>query len=255
MGVTVLESTCVVASEGCEANLKSSLARGLSRVTPLRDPLAIVGSGPSLSEHLDELRSWPGTLWAVNGAYDYLLDQGIVPQGFVGVDPLPGLAEYVRKAHDHSTFYMSGLCDPAVFDALKTKNVVLWFPEQTGIKFPAGLWMTGGGTTALTRAPFLAHMLGFRDLTMFGADSSFKDDDRYCYKHGTYGEDSKAPINKVMINGEGPFLTEIGLLKQVSQFGVLIQIFDGRLKFKCGGLLDAFLRAPMTNDIQNAHAA
>lgn len=243
--ITVLDSQCVVSSEGCEQNMRSALSRGLPLCTPQperTDRLAIVGSGPSVRDYLDELMGYEN-VWACNGAYGYLLSQGVVPNGFLGVDPLPGLAQYVGKAHPRTTFYLSALCDPEVFDALDGFNIEVWFPEQTGVKFPAGHWMIPGGTTGLTRAPFLARMLGFRDITIYGADSS-AEAGRYCYEHGTYNEDTKAPLNPVMINGEGPFWCELSMLKQISQFGVIAQLHP-EWKFRCGGLLAAFLRAPM----------
>lgn len=261
--ITHLDSVCVVNPEGCARNLNASLARGLPVCSPQperTDRLAVVGSGPSVRGYLDELREWSGEIWAINGAYDFLISEGIIPDGFIGVDPLPGLAEYVQGAKPETTFYLSGLCDPSVFDALEGRQVKLWFPEQESVKFPGGLWLVGGGTTALTRSPMLARMLGFRDVTIYGADSSFEES-RYCYAHGTYKEDSVAPVNWVTVNDEGPFPTEIGLLKQVSQFGVIAQGFRGKLTFRCGGLLDAFLRAPTMPEefidvmAKNAHAA
>lgn len=244
----VLDSQCVVSSEDCEQNMAHVLSRGFPLCTPQperTDALAIVGSAPSVSRYLDEIRDTPN-VWAINGAYNFLLDHGIVASGFIGVDPLPGLAQYVGRAHPRTAFYLSGLCDLSVFDALDGFNIGVWFPEQTGVKFKSGLWMVPGGTTAVTRAPFLARMLGFRDITIYGADCS-ADEGRYCYEYGTYNEDTKAPLNKVMINGEGPFFTELAMLKQCSQLGVIAQLHP-EFKFKCGGLLDAFLRAPMTTD-------
>jgi len=249
--ITHLDSQCVVSSEDCERNLRSALARNLPLCSEQPErigKLAVVGSGPSVRGYLDELRGWPGEIWAINGAYNFLQDNGIVPHGFVGVDPLPGLADYLRRPNEKTTFYLSGLCDPATFDALDGHKVKLWFPEQLSVNYPQGLWLVGGGTTALTRAPFLSRMLGWRDLTIYGADSSFERGKRYAYRDGTYAEDSKAPINSVSINGEGPFDTELCLLKQVSQLGVIAMYFTSKIEIKCGGLMDAYLRAPVMNE-------
>ncbi len=249
MLVTHLGSKCVVDSEGCARNMDSMFARGLPSCAqlPVRaGKLAVVGSGPSVEEYLGELAEWNGDVWTVNGAYNYLLDAGIIPDAFVGCDPLPGLAEYVQRAHADTTFYISGFCDPAVFDALKEHDVQVWFPGQPGMVYPPGTLLLPGGTTALTRCPALAKLLGWRDVTIYGADSSFADDGgRYSYTYGTYVEDSKAAINKVMCNGEGPFYTEEALMKQVSQFGVLAETKALELSFRCKGLMDAYLRAPM----------
>ena len=172
-------------------------ARGLPWAT--RQPertgaLAIVGSGPSVGRRLEPLRHWSGEIWAINGAYDYLLGHGIVPHGFFCVDPLPGLAEYVANAQRETTFYVAATCHPAVLDALAGFNVVLWFPEQESRIYPEGATEITGGTSAFARAPFMAHALGWRDMTIFGADSSFESTGQYCYQAGTFAEDSQSAI-------------------------------------------------------------
>lgn len=250
MKAQLIESLCVVDDAGLEINVNSALARSprLCEIVPEHDrKLAIVGSGPSLRDYLDDLRGWPGEIWAINGAYHYLLGKGIVPHGFVGLDPLPGLAEYVKNSNPATTFYLASNCAPEVFDAVELKQVMMWHSARQAIKVPKGQMIVGGGTSSITRAPFLAHMLGYRDMTIYGADSSF-DQSRYVYDDGTYGCDSQAPVNWVMIGDEGPFPTEICLIKQVSQFGVIAERYKGILKFKCGGLLAAFLRAPMSDE-------
>lgn len=206
--------------------------------------LCIAGSGPSLADHLDELRD--ADVWAINGAYDYLVGHNIIPTGFVGIDPLPGLSEYVLHAQPETTFYIASSCDPEVFRVLTGFDVRTWNAEAEGMLYPVGQYVVGGGTTALTRAPFLAQMMGWRDITLYGADSSFIDG-RYCYRWGTYACDFDCEPVKVNCNGE-VFFSEIGLMKQVAQLGFMQQSFRGMLKFRCGGLMDAFLRAPMMDD-------
>lgn len=249
MQAQLVESVCVVDDAGLEVNVNSALARGLQicGIVPEHDGrLAIVGSGPSLRDYLDELRGWPGEIWAINGAYDYLLSEGIIPHGFVGLDPLPGLAEYVKNPHRDTTFYIASNCDPSVFDAIPPDQVMIWHSARQALKVPRGQMIVGGGTSSITRAPFLAHMLGYRDMTVYGADSSFEEG-RYCYRDGTYECDSQALVNKVAVEGE-VFFTEACLVKQVAQFGDIAKRYEGILKFRCGGLLDAYLRSPTYDD-------
>jgi 6-hydroxymethylpterin diphosphokinase MptE-like len=249
MQVTHLDSQCVVGTDDRVQNMAASLARGLAVCRPQDPharPLAIVGSGPSLRDHLDEIAA-ASEVWAINGAYDHLVALGIVPSGFFGLDPLPGLADYVRHPSPATTFYPASTCDPSVLDALAGQRVLLWHTHADDLTYPSGSWCIPGGTTAVTRAPYLAHLLGYRDITIFGADSSFEGS-RYCYDDGKYGCDSVAPRMRVAINGEGPFETELCLLKQVTQLGVIAEIFKGELQFKCGGLLDAYMRAPTMDD-------
>jgi hypothetical protein len=240
-----IPSFCIVDNEGCRRNAESALRRGLPTCGwgPKRTgQLAIVGSGPSVRDHLDELRSWSGEIWATNGAYRFLLDNGIVPHAFVGLDPVPGLKEYVERRDEQTTFLMSSVCDPCVFDELSDADVYLWHSKQGDFSYPEGSCVVGGGTTCLTRMPYLAHLLGWRDMTMFGADSSFTERN-YCYEN-RFAEDTDRPRFPVVVNGQ-EFVSELSLIKQVSVFGVMQTLFNGRLKFKCGGLLDAFLKSPI----------
>lgn len=249
MKYTVLESLLPVTDDEFAHNLRINLERGIPRCEPLpereNNRLAIVGSGPSVRDYLEEIESFDGEVWAINGAYNFLQGQGIVAQGFLGCDPLPGLCDYLKRPNKATTFYLAGTVDPTTFDAVEGHDVRMWFLKSENIKYPGGLWAVTGGTTVLLRAPFLAWMLGFRDLTFFGADSSFDPNGRYCYETGTYRWDSEAPVNEVYTpNGEGPFYTEICLLKQVSQFHAIRQMYRGKMEFRCGGLLDAFMRSP-----------
>lgn len=252
-----VDSVCVVDADGRIANLKSNMARGLpvSTEMPKRDdPLAIVGSGPSVSTSLAELREWPGAIWAINGAYDYLLSQDIVPHGFVAIDPLPGLVEYVQNPHPETTFYIASTCDPSVLDALDGHNVILWHAaSEDTFELPGGSKPIFGGTTVVTRAPFLAIMQGFRSITMFGVDSSYEETGPYCYRWGTYKEDINNPIMRIMINGEGPFYSELGLVKQIPQLFDMLKIFNQKqnmLTIRPAGLMGAYMRAPVLDDSQ-----
>jgi hypothetical protein len=239
------------------ANLKENLSRGLpfcSQLPEREGALAIVASAPSVSKHIEKFYDWPGEVWAINGAYDYLLTQGVLPDGFFAIDPLPGLVEYVQNPQPETTFYIASTCDPSVLDALAGYNVRLFHgADENSDKFPKDQKVIFGGTTAVTRAPFLALLLGWRDITMFGIDSSYSETSPYCYRWKTYQEDINEPILKVMINGEGPFYTEIGLLKQVSALNIMLKMFNRKqemLKFEADGLLDAFLRSPDLDESQ-----
>jgi hypothetical protein len=253
----LLESHCIVAEEGRLANLKSNLARGLpvlSQAVPEHQrPLLIVGSGPSVSGLIEYIKQWPGDVWAINGAYDFLLSHGLICEGFFGIDPLPELADYLRNANEYTTFYVSSFCDPAVLDALDGRKVMLWhaMAENRDV-FPEGHQMIYGGTTAVTRAPFLALALGYRDINMIGVDSSYdKERGQYCYQWGTYKTDIAEMTIPVSINGEGPFFTEIGLCKQVAQLGTMLTAFNRTkemLKIDPAGLMGAFMRAPMMDE-------
>lgn len=256
MLVQHLDSVCVVDDEGCDHNMDSMFDRGLplcKKLPERADKLAVVGAGPSARDYIEEIKEYP-EVWTVNGAYGFLLESGIVADGFVAVDPLPELAEYVRDAQPETTFYIGAFCDPSVFDALDGFKVEVWFPAGHGAKYRPGTLLVPGGTTALTRAPALAYMLGWRDVTIYGGDSSFDEWGRYAYESGLYKADSNRGGYTVMCNGEGPFYTEEALLRQACQFGCIAQNKQIDLKFRCKGLLDAFIRSPtLERDIHDEY--
>ncbi len=247
----LLDSVCVVSEDGRKANLESVLKRQVPQVRqlPAREgQLAIVASGPSLRDYQHELVDWPGEVWAINGAYNFLLDQNIIPDGFFAIDPLPGLSEYVQKAHSKTTFYIASTGDPSVFDALEGHKVQVF--HAAGMDYPQGQWQIGGGTTAATRVGYLGLLQGWREMVMYGVDSSYQGRE-YCYEWGTYSTDIAGEKVWVKVTREGPaFETEVGLMKQCTQLAVLHAKFNGMLKFRCNGLLAAFMRSPMMDDSQ-----
>ena len=249
-GVELIKTHCIASTEDCTRNIVSAYARKLPECTkqPFRTGrLAIVGSAPSVSDYLDEIKACD-EIWAVNGSYDWLLSQGIVPHGFLGMDPVPGLAEYVEGARKETTFYISSVCDPSVFDALEGFRVVVWHTKQEALCYPDDAVVLCGGSTCLTRAPFLANLLGWRDIHVFGCDSSYAED-RYVYPSGTYQEDQKRPVIWIEVDGHA-FPTVMGLAQQATQFCVIHEMFKGQLKFRCGGLTAALLASPICDEEQ-----
>lgn len=257
MKAALLESHCIVSEEDRAVNLKANLARDLpvlKQVVPEHErPLLIVGSGPSVSGLLEHVKNWPGDVWAINGAYDFLLSHGLICEGFFGIDPLPQLADYLKNANEYTTFYISSMCDPAVLDVLEGHKILLWHAmAENREQFPEGHQMIYGGTTAVTRAPFLALSLGYRSINLIGVDSSYDNErGQYCYEWGTYETDIAEMTIPVCINGEGPFYTEIGLCKQIAQLGTMLTAFNRTremLKIHPAGLMGAFMRAPTLDD-------
>jgi len=182
------QCVCICDTDQRKANMASALARGYPVVEKLESnwrPLAIVGGGPSVADDVEELRNWKssrnGEIWACNGALDWLMERGIKPDGFVMIDPHPSKVADLKNPPDGVTYYIASICDPAVFDALAGKDVVIWHQKDPENKPPKGQGWVGGGPTVLTRAPLVAYCLGWRDVHLFGADSSFETKETHAY--------------------------------------------------------------------------
>src|SRR5687768_7965317 len=128
---------CYVGYEQIEKNIAYSSSLGLPVLEQIskknEGPLAVVGGGPSAFSHLEELRNWPGKIWAINGTHKWLVDNGINPI-FFSVDPgeeLIELADGVKQA------VLASHCDPGVFNKLKDAEVLIFHSEHAaGAKKP-----------------------------------------------------------------------------------------------------------------------
>lgn len=144
------------------------------------DKIALVGGGPSLKHHLDELSKYEYII-AAGSSYDYLIQQGIVPTYAAACDPSPLMARYYEKANQHrygeeTEFLIASCCDPEVYNILKEYNIYRWHCYSEGTKAffdknTPGACLIGGGCTIGLRAINLCLMLGFYNIHMFGMDS------------------------------------------------------------------------------------
>lgn len=202
---------------------------------PSRDkPLAIVGGGPSAAELLDEIRSFPGQVLAINGAYDWLQDQGRVADFVALSDPQDGMGVFVRRPHERTKFLIATCCDPSVFDALSSSDVMTWFCIQG--KDEPGPYGVPGGSTCLTRSPLLAVLLGYREIVIYGADSSYTD------KSHAYESSISADAFTVVCERE--WLTSMQMLAQAEYLAEMIPTMRQAVKIDLKGehLASALLR-------------
>lgn len=166
------------------ANVTATLARGYVRLNEylgtMTGSVSICGSGPSLEETLQELT---GDVLAINGSLKFLLDHGVVPRWAMIWDASP-LCEAFAVPHHEVTYLIGARCHESVFKRLQGCKVIVWhaggdhnihqFMLEKQIHEP----MVNGGSAGVTRAIYLAFALGYRDLHLFGADSSYSDDGR-----------------------------------------------------------------------------
>lgn len=207
---------CVYGPEKRQAAINSSVKRGLPFIVQRKEhnkKVAIVASGPSATDYVDDLKNFDGEIWGVNGAFQWMRHRGIKPTAFIGLDPEEILKEYLIERPDDVTYYLAAQVHPDVFDHLEGKNVRLWFPADSEVKFPSGAIPIFGGSTCLGRAPNLAYVLGYRDVHIFGGDSSFKD------KSHVYGESGEVPAGIFLFECNGKlFITTRQMLQQACEF-------------------------------------
>jgi hypothetical protein len=210
----IFEIDCVADAETRQKHVDSAVARNLPRVINRkrrRGKVAIVASGPSVTEYVDELKAWDGEIWGINRAFEWMRHRGVKPTGFIGVDPEWFLVECLPNIPEDATYYLAAQVHPCVFDHLKERNVRLWFMADSQVKMPWGACQVYGGSTCLSRAPNLAYMLGYREVHVFGGDSSFT--------HKTHVHGGDLPPNWVPAEVDGVvYKTTRAMMSQATEF-------------------------------------
>ncbi len=177
--------TSCITSQEMHTNFFATLERGF---TPINEHLgaysgacSIVGSGPSIKETHKELK---GDVIAINSAISYLLDQGIVPKFGVLWDGTEIVKKFARP-HPDITYLVASRCHPKVFENLKGCKVIVWHAAgdhdivdviqrpEVFEKLKIAQPLICGGSAGVTRTLYLASVLGYADIHLFGADSCY----------------------------------------------------------------------------------
>ena len=166
-------------------NIEINSQRKLPWLTeaPAHDGVAVIcGGGPSLDATMPFIRGHAKaghTILALNNAAAFLRARDVVPTYQVIIDPRPENIRFVTEVPaDH--FILSSQCDPSLFDALDGHDVTVLHPAVEGVRehLPPGTIATlvGGGITVGLTAMAAVHVLGFREIHLYGYDSSDADD-------------------------------------------------------------------------------
>lgn len=181
---------CNVEDATLFANVQAAIDGGwplIARQEPHGVPACIVGGGPSLSETLEIIRAKHDAgchVYALNGAAHWLIKNGITPYGVIMLDARPLNVSFVYFLPDTIKFLIASQCDPAVFRALGKKDITIWHPNfegKSGVKEMRETVLIGSGTVVGIRALRLLSVLGYRDFSLFGYDSSYRGEDGHAY--------------------------------------------------------------------------
>lgn len=186
--------------------------------------LALVGGGPSVANHLDELRAWGGEVWAINGAWAWLRGHGI-DATFCSLHPLVDVPQGVNRA------VLGDECAPEFFDALKGAEVLL-LPDQ----MPTGGRFNRGPTTA-TGVAIASVAVGFSEVSFFGLEGSYAE---RTHNYDVYQDPTEFWVI-VKANGE-TFRTKGEFLLQSQELSNLVHALPHRFHDRSGGLLAALVQ-------------
>ena len=182
-----------VAPDVMENNIKYCLSLGLPHLDKLKDlkfnNAVFVGGGPSLQHYgmmLANMDKTANDFVALNGSYMWLKERGVLAKYHVIADARPENADFIDLEAD-CQYLIASHCDKAVFDKLAGKNVLVWHRGHDGMqnlvdpdrtKYIA--YISGGSTVGMVALSIL-YTLGYRNLHLFGYDSSYLGDQGHAY--------------------------------------------------------------------------
>ncbi len=135
----------------------------------------IVGSAPSMLENIDLIRQYKnrgGKIFALNNAANTLFANGIKADYQVMIDARKETADLIGPAYSH---LFASQVHPACFE--KKPNAQLWHLQVGNIEneFPEyddAYALIGGAASVGNTTTCLAYAMGYRELQIFGMDSS-----------------------------------------------------------------------------------
>lgn len=212
-----------VSNEARDANAELNKALGLP-VHRGSGRLAIVGGGPSIASHVEELQNWDGTVWAVNGAINWCIENGI-NAWFYTIDAAP-ISRWTYDLSRITKAVLSIDCDPGVFAKLSAARVeTLSVPD--------------GGPTSANAVDWYAIEAGYHGgVTWFGCEGSFAGETHAFKSH---------PIDQwidVRVGGQ-EYRTKPEFLEQCRIMAEVIRAVPHFYSEKSGGLLRAMVEHGM----------
>lgn len=185
--VLPVQLLCNTSDEQIYRNIRINSQRDKEwiHMMPVHDKVAVMcGSGPSLADTLPEIRKHYGngdTIFAMNGAAKFLCDNLLLPDYQVIIDARPETAALIGPAKAH---LFASQCAPELFEAMPTAR--LWHLQVGDIEnyFPnyqRPYALIGGAAAVGNTALCLAYVLGFRNMRVYGFDSSHRDNKGHAF--------------------------------------------------------------------------
>jgi hypothetical protein len=186
----------------------------------------IVGGGPSLKRSIEMLRGHGAaehTIFALNNTAHFLRDNGVTPNIQFIIDPRPENVAFV-KGGPAASFILASQCHPSLFDELDGEPVTVLQLAIEGIydHIPKTATVVSGTTTAGLYALNAVYTLGYREMHLYGYDSSDAEDGE-AHAYPQHETDPEKKRLEVWVAGKR-FRSSFAMYKQAEKFQGIAQM-------------------------------
>lgn len=242
---------CNTEPEIVQRNIKANMEKDipwLRQREPIDKAIAIVCGGPSLRHCWAELQVFEGLIMACNGAQTYLVNRGIIPEYAVLLDcRYEENIGFFKCLGPYTRCLLAMQCDPHLVDQVSVK-----LPTTMYLTLTPGIFDTaahigkpkvaigGAAGTVGCKAIGIAYALGYRDIHLFGFDSSYDGGKHHAYPQDH--DDGKDTIEVFV--GDQKFITTPTLAHQAEAFVPWAKdlVSQGvNIELHCDGLLPALV--------------
>lgn len=216
----------------------------------------MVSAGPSFMDCLDQIRADREAghyIVCVKHSHNALIENGIIPDACVLLDPRGHVQEFIQEPHPGVTYYVASQVHPSTWAPLLEAGArVFMFHARVGANEESlldGKQMILGGSTSATRGISLFYTMGFRRFRLYGYDSCWPVE-----PENPDTKESKRPITVRVLGRD--FITNAEMVAQCQDFeglmqaGIDLEVFgDGiiphmwRQKWEPRGSFDDYARA------------
>lgn len=232
-----------VALDAIKANLRANVRHSARRAAPksLTGVAYLIAGGPSAATHLKQLQDASRFHFtvAVNGSYQWCVDNGITPDAMVMVDARPENARFLDRIVPNCRYFLASQCHPSVFERVPTAQLTMWHnavnPEIVGeIRrlYGPGAMLVHGGPTVTTRALWLLDSLGVDHVELYGMDGDLGPD----AKGYSYNQNVEGDVWAITVRGK-QFRTTGWLLAQMQDFFTMMRHLPNLQVVVCGNSL------------------
>lgn len=270
----MVQGICAVgamASDDRWSNVEAAVKRFPDRIKVSEEHgrTAIIACyGPSLIDTIDVLKKEamrPDVdVVSVSGAHDFLIANGIVPRYHIECDPRPHKADNIEKFHPEVTYMIASVVHEVYFNKLidDGAHVELWH-VSTGdhtqrllgeMKENPKHIISGGGSVGLRSIPLL-YAMGYREMSIFAMDCSFKSDGETIQQWAGKHAGKKQDCCEVLCDEEVFISSPILLTYATNFFESTQKVDDLSIRLYGHGLLQSMCKYFMNNPSGKEQAA
>ncbi len=186
-----------------------------------RPPLHVVAGGSSAELTLDEI---DGDICAVNGAHDWLIDRGIIPDYAILLDWMDVVFKNITP-HKDVIYLLGSQAHVHALNALDGYDIRIWHTGvEKGALPPKTRWY-GGGMGAVSRVMSLLYEYGYRDFHYHGVDGCYgRDGKTHSYSWPLVQNSTEKPIE--IVCGGRHFFSRVDWVCQIQNFIQQLEVYD-----------------------------